>query len=65
MRISEDALAEFIEIYKEEFGEEIDRGEAAEMADGLVTLYRLLMRRLPDEGAMQDANNHPRIGFQT
>ncbi len=47
MRISDEALDQFIEIYKEEFGEEMARAEAAEMATRLVALYKLLARPLP------------------
>jgi hypothetical protein len=71
MNIAPEALDEFIAIYKEEFGEEIDRREATEMAHRVLTLYRLLMKKLPDEqisspSPMQrEANGHPPIGFQT
>jgi hypothetical protein len=49
MQISDDALNEFMTIYREEFGEEIDRTEATEMAHRLVALYTLLAKKLPNE----------------
>jgi hypothetical protein len=61
MGISDKALDEFIEIYREEFGEKIDRSAATEMAQRVLALYRLLRRKLP-ENTMDD--NDP-IGFQT
>lgn len=49
MQISDEAVSEFMRIYKEEYGEELSRGEADEMASRLVTLYGLLMKKLPNE----------------
>jgi hypothetical protein len=76
MLISEKALDELIDIYKEEFGEEIDRIEATEMAHRLLTLYRLLMKTLPDSSIEaspptehleedEEISDRPPIGFQT
>jgi hypothetical protein len=39
MRISEEALSEFIELYKKEFNEDIDRDQARIIARNLVTFY--------------------------
>lgn len=47
MRITDETLDQFIELYKEEFGEEISRSEASEMAFRLITLYEALARKLP------------------
>lgn len=44
MRISDAALNEFIELYKEEFGEEIDRAEATELAHRVLAISRLMAR---------------------
>ena len=75
MQISDEALNELMAIYKEEFGEEIDRREATEMAHRLLTLYELLAKPLPrehnvsprptqhDEASGQD--DYPPIGFRT
>ena len=48
MRLSEKAIDELRAIYKEEFGEDISRDDAAEMGDRLLRLVRLLLRPLPD-----------------
>ncbi len=49
MQIPEKALDEFIEIYRSEFGGDIDRNEAREMAQRVLALYQLLSRKLPTE----------------
>ena len=41
-RITDKQLDEFIEIYKEEFGEKISRTEASAMAANLLMLYQRL-----------------------
>jgi hypothetical protein len=71
MLISAEALDEFIAIYKEEFGEEIDRVEATEMAHRLLNLFRLLEKKLP-EGTKTASSTLPDdeqgrlpIGFRT
>jgi len=46
-RISDKDLDEFIAIYKEEYGEDVSRSEASEMASRLVMLYQLLAKKLP------------------
>jgi hypothetical protein len=53
MRISGEALDEFVEIYGEEFGEDISRDEASDMAIRILTLYTLLSKIPPrvDESA--------------
>ena len=48
MQLSEQTLDAFIAIYKEEYGEEISRKGASEMALRLVTLYELLLKKLPE-----------------
>lgn len=70
MRIPDKGLDEFIEIYKEEFGEELSRTKASEMASDLIALYQRLARRLPDVVAspstsMQLPDDHPPLGFRT
>jgi hypothetical protein len=39
MQISDEALGEFIKLYKEEFNEDIGRDEASIIANNLVTFY--------------------------
>jgi hypothetical protein len=66
MRISDDALKELISLYQEEFGEPIDLAAATEMGHQLLTLYRLLQRRLPNDGkrATESTGPHRQIGFR-
>ena len=49
MQISDDALDEFITLYQAEFGKDISREDALEMAIRLLNLYQLIMRPLPHE----------------
>jgi hypothetical protein len=42
-------ILEFIEIYKQEFKEDLSPRAAREMATGVLELYRLLAKPLPDE----------------
>ena len=70
MQISDEALNEFIAIYKTEFGEEIRREDANEMALRVLRLYELLERKLPygkttTSPATQPIDVPPRIGFRT
>ena len=71
MHISDEALDEFIAIYKEEFRETLTKAEASEMASRLVTLYELLARKLPNEqklpthAKLPSDDPHRKIGFQT
>lgn len=51
MRISDQAIDQLISLYKEDFGEVIDRAAATEMAHRLLTLYRLLDRHRRDNNA--------------
>jgi len=62
MRITDEALDEFIELYREERGEEIGRDEANEIASRLVVLYQALARKSPMQ---PDDPPRPPIGFQT
>ena len=48
-RVSEWGLKEFIAIYEKEFGELISEDGAREMANRVLTLYKLVMRPLPWE----------------
>ena len=57
MQTSDEALEEFISLYKEAFGETITLAEAREMARRLVHLYKILLRPLPGERRGQDGSN--------
>lgn len=70
MQISDDALDEFIAIYRAEFGEEISHKDASEMALRVLTLYELLARQLPNgktttPAATPPTDGRPPIGFRT
>lgn len=49
MQLSDTAIQEYIQLYREDFGEELSVGEALAIATRLVTLYALLCRPLPAE----------------
>jgi hypothetical protein len=49
MQIADEDLAEFMRLYKTEFGEDVSVDEAREMARNLLDLYELLARPLPHE----------------
>ena len=49
MDLSPEALREFMQIYAEEYGEELSEKEARELASSLIRLYEVLRRPLPSE----------------
>lgn len=49
MKISDEAIDEFIRLYKKDYNEDITRSQASEMAFRLVTLYELLTQKLPNK----------------
>ena len=66
MQITDEALSEFIAIYKDEFGEEISHKDASEMALRVLKLYELLERQIPTgKAATPPTDAPPRIGFRT
>lgn len=54
MEISDEALDEFIAVYKKEFRCNLKRNTALEMAERVLRLYHLLSMKLPSE------DNEPR-----
>lgn len=66
MRITDEAVDEFIKLYREEFGHEISRSEASKIAFELVTLYETLAKRLPNGFVFLTSDETPRqrIGFR-
>lgn len=54
MQISDEALDEFIAVYKKEFRRDLNRGTALEMAERVLRLYHLISMKLPSE------DNEPR-----
>ncbi len=49
MKINDDALEEFMVLYRAEFKKDISREDALEMATCLVNLYLIIYRPLPGE----------------
>lgn len=49
MSTDDTGLREFMTAYEAEFGESISLKEAREMASGLLTLYDLLSKPLPED----------------
>jgi len=49
MPIDDQALIEFMTLYKAEFGKDISRQDAHEMAGRLIHLYQIVYRPLPGE----------------
>lgn len=58
MQLSDAAIQEYIQLYREDFGEELMVGEARVIATRLVTLYELLCRPLPDQDATSPPAGH-------
>ena len=61
MQIGDESLTEFMALHREEFGKEISRQDALEMATRVVNLYLLVYRPLPGETsyrAMLPLENH-------
>lgn len=48
VKVSDEALDEFVALYKDEFKEDLTRAEASEMVHRLLMLYELLSQKLPD-----------------
>ena len=61
VELPDQSLAEFIEIYEDEFGEKLSRADAFNMAYDLVSLYETLARKLPSEQTPGDPT--PRDGI--
>ena len=47
MRLSDDSVGRFIEIYKKQYGVELPVDEARTLATNLIRLYRLIAQPLP------------------
>ena len=63
MQIREESIKEYMELYREDFGEELTIEEAREITSRLVELYRVLCRPLREEVEPPQAyHDHPRIG---
>jgi hypothetical protein len=51
MKLPSEALDDFIELYKQECGEDLNRQDASEMTHRLLTLYEVLARKRPQKDA--------------
>lgn len=49
MPLSEKAIQEFKQIYKEEFNEDLSDQEAFEMATNLMELFKVIYRPIPND----------------
>lgn len=49
MKLSDEAIREYIDLYRQDFGEELSFERGREIATHLVTLYEMLARPLPRE----------------
>lgn len=49
MGLSKEAIEEFKEIYREEFHEEISDAQAQEMGEGLLDLFEIIYRPIPED----------------
>jgi len=61
MQSDDKELEEFMALYQTEFGKEISRQDALEMATRLINLYLTIYRPLPGErcgGAMRPSGDH-------
>jgi hypothetical protein len=47
MKVSDERIDEFIELWERAFGERITRGEAVSKARQLIELYRVMSQELP------------------
>lgn len=52
MQISDEAIKEYIQIYKDDFGEELSMEQAREIGTRLVELYLVLSRPLPQRAPL-------------
>jgi len=57
MGLSRKAIEEFKEIYSQEFGQEISVEEARELAESLLSLFKVVCRPTPEEKEEQEKDN--------
>ena len=53
MKVSDEAIREYMEIYRKDIGEELTVQQAREITSRLVALYSVLCKRLPTESQPQ------------
>ena len=57
MMLSEEAVAEFMEIYKKVTGDEITESDARQRATDLLSLYDMFLRRRLREAGLDDPSS--------
>ena len=62
MRLSREAIKEYKEIYKKEFGEDLSDAEAEEQALRVLHLFWLLLCPLPQHPERKNFDNSPKAG---
>jgi hypothetical protein len=48
MDLSKEAIEEFRQIYKQEFGEEISKEKADQLGTNLVDLFKIIYKKIPE-----------------
>jgi len=54
MRLSKEAIEEFKEIYKREFGKTISDEKAQELGQNLISLFKIIYRPIPVDKESKD-----------
>jgi len=49
MHLSKEAIEEFRQIYKQEFGEEISVEKADQLGTSLIDLFKIICKKIPEE----------------
>jgi hypothetical protein len=57
MGLSKEAIEEFKKIYREEFHEEITDAQALEMGEGLLDLFEIIYRPIPENSDRPEDDN--------
>jgi|Deesub1362A_J573_1020465.scaffolds.fasta_scaffold01043_5 hypothetical protein len=59
MELGRKAIEEFKEIYSQETGKEISDKEARELAEGLLSLFKIICRPIAEKEERQKKYKHP------
>jgi hypothetical protein len=54
MELSQKAVEEFKEIYQKEFGKKLSDSEAQELAENLISLFKIIYRPIPGQKSQLD-----------
>lgn len=61
MRVSNEKVERFKQLYKEHHGVDLTEGEARVMLTNLVKLYELILQPLPDESEFMQPSEKPAV----